>query len=181
MISRRSAQWLRLGLVLGAFGFLGSIVSCSRVHAETAHQFIMAQKSAQQIRQRLPQTKRMSRSADARSEGGRPILPRAGRLFIPTYIRGQKTCAANMARLLRANGIAAPSTARARDFLRWGRASGAVPGAVLVQWRGSPRGEFGHVQYVIGSGRCLNPSVRLQAWQQVPCARERVLGYRKSH
>lgn len=84
---------------------------------------------------------------------------------LPAFVRGRLVCAVNVNRYLASRGIAGTGSGLALSFLRWGRPSGPVPGAVQVQRR---RGG-GHVKIVLGDGMCLNPSARAQDWRVVPC------------
>lgn len=87
------------------------------------------------------------------------------------FIRGHLKCAVNVNAELARRGIKGTGSARAKDFLRWGRAvSGPVRGAVAVFTRGR-RG--GHVAIVAGirpDGTViyLNPSSSRQAWHLGP-------------
>lgn len=93
------------------------------------------------------------------------------------FIKGRLVCAINVNAELARRGIRGTGTARARDFLRWGRASGPVPGAVAVY----ARGRGGHVAIVsrVERGRVYvwNPSTRSQRWREVVYPR-RAIGYR---
>lgn len=94
------------------------------------------------------------------------------------FVKGRLVCAINVNAELARRGIRGTGTARARDFLRWGRASRPVPGAVAVYARGR---KGGHVAIVsrVERGRVYvwNPSTRSQRWREVVYPR-RAIGYR---
>jgi hypothetical protein len=98
----------------------------------------------------------------------------AGRVATPArFIRGRLVCAVNIGAALAARGIRGTGSRLAKSYLRWGRASGPVPGAVAVFVR--PGG--GHVALVDhvqpdGTVIYLNPSSRRQAWQVGPYSRK---------
>lgn len=96
-----------------------------------------------------------------------PLPPRRPE-GLPAFVRGRLVCAANVNRYLASKGVQGTGSNLALSFLRWGRPSGPVPGAVQVQRR---PGGGGHVKVVMGGGLCLNPSARAQAWRVVPCGR----------
>lgn len=93
------------------------------------------------------------------------------------FIRGRLVCAKNVNAELARRGIQGTGSAQAKSFLRWGRASRPVPGAVAVYAR---RGG-GHVAIIsrIERGRVyvLNPSARLQRWVETVYPRA-ALAYR---
>lgn len=89
------------------------------------------------------------------------------------FIRGRLVCARNVNAELARRGIRGTGSAVAKSYLRWGHASGPVPGAVAVFSR---RGG-GHVAIVDhvrpdGTVIYLNPSSRHQAWQVGPYNRK---------
>jgi len=92
------------------------------------------------------------------------------------YIAGRLVCSLNVNLELARRGIKGTGSALAKSFLRWGRPSGPVPGAVAVYGRG--RG--GHVNIVRrvlpnGSVEVLNPGSR--GWR-VMVYRKRAIAYR---
>ena len=92
------------------------------------------------------------------------------------YIAGRLVCAVNVNAELARRGISGTGSALAKSFLRWGMASGAIPGAVAVYER---RG--GHVAIVsrVVGGRVYvwNPSSRHRGWREVEY-RRRAIAYR---
>jgi hypothetical protein len=82
------------------------------------------------------------------------------------YIAGRLICAVNVNSALAERGITGTGSAVAKSFLRWGRASAPVPGAVAV----SSRRGGGHValvsRVVRGKIYVWNPSPRGQGWQE---------------
>jgi len=98
------------------------------------------------------------------------------------FIAGRLTCAVNVNAALAERGIRGTGSALAKSFLRWGRASAPVPGAVAVYHRGGRRSISGHVAIVaaVRGGRVYvwNPSRRgwrLQAYRR-PAIAYRVAG-----
>jgi len=93
------------------------------------------------------------------------------------YIAGRLVCAVNVNAELARRGISGTGSALAKSFLRWGRASGPIPGAVAVYAR---RGG-GHVAIVsrVTNGRVYvwNPSSRHRGWREVEY-RRRAISYR---
>lgn len=90
------------------------------------------------------------------------------------FIAGRLTCAVNVGAELARRGIRPTGSALAKSYLRWGRPSGPVPGAVAVYDRG---GIYGHVAIVakVENGRVLiwNPGPRgwtLMAYHKRPIA-----------
>lgn len=60
-------------------------------------------------------------------------------------------CAALVGGVLEECGIRSTRSAAARSYLKWGiPLSGAARGAVVVFWRKSPTGPYGHVAFVVG-------------------------------
>lgn len=89
--------------------------------------------------------------------------------FIGGFIRGRLICAVNVNAELARRGIRGTGSRSARDFLRWGRASGPVPGAVAVFSRkGGGHASIVHSVQADGTVIYLNPSSRQQAWQIGP-------------
>jgi hypothetical protein len=111
---------------------------------------------------------------------GAPALVETGRRVHvqlpppPPFVRGRLVCAVNVNRYLARLGQTGTGSALAHSFLRWGRASGPVAGAVQVERR---RGG-GHVKIVAGGGQCWNPSASRQRWVLTPCAPARVVAWR---
>lgn len=66
------------------------------------------------------------------------------------FIGGRLICAVNVGAALAERGIKGTGSALAKSYLHWGRASGPVPGAVVVFNRGGPRSSSGHVAIVAG-------------------------------
>lgn len=97
-------------------------------------------------------------------------LREIGRAFgVPRrFVRGRLICAVNVNAALAERGIQGTRSALAKSFLRWGKPSRPVPGAVTVFNRGRS-GKSGHVAIVHhvksnGTVIYLNPSSRRQAW-----------------
>lgn len=88
------------------------------------------------------------------------------------FVRGRLICAANVNAALAERGIRGTDSRLAKSFLKWGRKSQPVPGAVAIFNRGrNPRS--GHVAIVHsvkpnGTVIYLNPSSRRQAWTVGP-------------
>ena len=106
----------------------------------------------------------------------------SGITSVPPLIRGRLKCAENVNHYLRSAGYRGTGSARARDFLAYGRpVSGPQPGAIQVERRGR-NPNAGHVQIVShkvdGVWMCRNPSSRVGAWTTNPCSNPRVLAYR---
>lgn len=114
------------------------------------------------------------RAGDARFEPGHgaAVGRRPAR-----YIAGRLVCAVNVNAELARRGVRGTGSALAKSFLRWGRASRPVAGAVAVYGR---RGG-GHVAIVsrVAGGRVYvwNPSSRHRAWREVEY-RRRAIAYR---
>ncbi len=109
----------------------------------------------------------------AHASGGRQVLPMR-------FIRGRLVCARNVNLALAERGIHGTGSAAARSFLRWGSASGPVPGAVAVWSRGRRGGHVAIVHSVRPDGTViyLNPSSRRQSWQIGPYNR-RPIAFRR--
>jgi hypothetical protein len=106
-------------------------------------------------------------------------LKKEARFSVPRFIRGRLVCAVNVNAALSHRGIKGTGSARAFDFLSWGKASHPTSGAVRV----SARRGGGHVMIVShmedGEWLCLNPSASKQQWRVVPCnTGPRALAYR---
>lgn len=94
------------------------------------------------------------------------------------FVFGRLVCAVNVNLALKAQGIKGTNSKLARDFLKWGRESPPVPGAVAIYARGkNPRN--GHVAIVsrIQNGKVyvMNPGKR--GWKEIIYPK-RALGYR---
>ncbi len=88
-------------------------------------------------------------------------------------------CAVNVNLALAEKGIRGTGSALAKSFLRWGRASPPVPGAVAVYHRGGRHSKSGHVAIVsrVEGGRVYvwNPS--RHGWREVAYPK-RAIAYR---
>jgi hypothetical protein len=93
------------------------------------------------------------------------------------YIAGRLICAVNVGAALAERGITGTGSALALSYLRWGRASPPVPGAVAV----SARRGGGHVSIVSrvedGQVYVWNPSSRGRGWREV-AYRHRAISFR---
>lgn len=89
------------------------------------------------------------------------------------------SCAINVNLALAEKGIRGTGSALAKSFLRWGRPSAPVPGAVAVYHRGGKRSISGHVAIVsrVEGGRVyvFNPS--RSGWREVVYPK-RAIAYR---
>jgi uncharacterized protein (TIGR02594 family) len=67
------------------------------------------------------------------------------------WIKDDETawCAAFANAMLEEVGIKGSNSVAARSFLKWGKESKAVPGAIVVLWRGSKGGAQGHVGFLV--------------------------------
>lgn len=85
------------------------------------------------------------------------------------FIAGRLICAVNVNATLKANGIKGTGSAWAKSFLKWGKPSKPVPGAVAVYNRGGNRNN-GHVAIVAKVVKntvwIWNPSPR--GWRLMP-------------
>lgn len=92
----------------------------------------------------------------------------AGDMRPKRYLHGRLMCAANVNAELARRGIRGTGSRAARSFLKWGRASPPVPGAVAVYARGR---KGGHVAIVsrVTNGRVyvFNPSSRKRRWVEM--------------
>jgi uncharacterized protein (TIGR02594 family) len=91
-------------------------------------------------------------------------------------------CSAFVNWCLRHSFVLGTGKANARSFMTWGRAVGNPNlGAIVVLWRGDPRGWQGHVGFYVGEqadlvyilGGNQGNAVSIQGYQK-----QRVLGYR---
>jgi hypothetical protein len=93
------------------------------------------------------------------------------------YVTGRLRCAVNVGAALAERGIQGTGSALALSYLKWGRASEPVPGAVAV----SARRGGGHVAIVsrVEGDQVFvwNPSPRGRGWQEV-AYRHRAISYR---
>jgi hypothetical protein len=103
--------------------------------------------------------------------------PPPGLFRLMETIAGRLICAVNVGAALAERGIRGTGSALALSYLRWGRASPPVPGAVAV----SARRGGGHVAIVSrveGSQIYVwNPSPRGRGWQEV-AYRHRAISFR---
>lgn len=91
-------------------------------------------------------------------------------------------CAAFVGGVLEECGILSSRSASARSYRRWGYELVApCVGAVVVFWRGSPDGPFGHVGFIVGKDQHENLMViggnQGDAVTIKPFANDRVLSY----
>lgn len=94
------------------------------------------------------------------------------------FIRGRLVCARNVNAALAARGVRGSGSNFAKSFLRWGVASGPVPGAVAVfNRRGGGHAAIVHSIAPNGAVIFLNPSSRRQQWVIGPY-RGRPIAYR---
>ena len=60
-------------------------------------------------------------------------------------------CAGFVGGVLEECGIKSTRSAMARSYQRWGtKLDGPIVGAIIVFWRGNPKGSSGHVGFVVG-------------------------------
>jgi CHAP domain len=87
-------------------------------------------------------------------------------------------CAVNVGTALAERGVRGTGSPSSLSYLRWGRASGPVPGAVAVYRRpGKNRGHVAIVTRVSGGKVCvMNPGRR--AWREVCGYFRRAVAYR---
>lgn len=99
---------------------------------------------------------------------------------LPRFVFGRLICAVNVNRALAARGIRGTGSALAKSFLRWGRASGPVPGAVAVYNRGRSS-RSGHVAIVsrIVDGKVYVWNPGRHGWREI-VYRRRAIAYRVS-
>lgn len=95
------------------------------------------------------------------------------------FVRGHLICARNVNVALAERGIRGTGSALAKSFLRWGRQSRPVPGAIAVFNRGRKGGHVAIVHSVKPNGTViyLNPSASKQRWVIGPY-RKRPISYR---
>lgn len=106
-------------------------------------------------------------------ETGADRVARPGR-----YVAGRLRCAVNVNAALAERGIKGTGSALAKSFLRWGNASGPVPGAVAVSSRGRRGGHVAIVSRVEGGQVFVwNPSSRGRGWREV-AYRHRAISFR---
>lgn len=91
-------------------------------------------------------------------------------------------CAAFVGGVLEDCDILSTRSAAARSYQNWGnKIDGPCVGAVVVFWRGSPSGAFGHVAFVVGKDQTGNLMVlggnQGDEVNIKPFANERVLSY----
>ena len=91
-------------------------------------------------------------------------------------------CAGFVGAMLEDCGIKSTRSGMARSYERWGQPCGAVPGAIVVFWRGSKSGGSGHVGFVTGKDQRGNLLVlggnQSDAVNIKPFSVDRVIGYR---
>lgn len=93
------------------------------------------------------------------------------------FIHGALKCAANVNAELARRGIKGTGSALAKSFLKWGRSSHPVPGAVAIYHRYGDRGHVAIVSRVEGSTVYVwNPS-RRHGWRE-QVYRKRAIAYR---
>jgi hypothetical protein len=93
------------------------------------------------------------------------------------YVAGRLICAINVGSALAERGIKGTGSALALSYLKWGRASAPVPGAVAVSGRRGG-GHVAIVSRVEGNQVYVwNPSPRGRGWQEV-AYRHRAISYR---
>jgi hypothetical protein len=124
-------------------------------------------------------TAKAAQRAPARAVAAIVETASAGLAKPARFISGSLKCAVNVGSALAARGIQGTGSALAKSYLRWGRESAPVPGAVAVYHRGSRRSGSGHVAIVakVENGRVLvwNPSRR--GWR-LQAYRRRAIAYR---
>jgi hypothetical protein len=174
----RSCHILRAGA--GLLALASFAVACTwagRAQAQTADASPLAFIQTQQVKVSTQNrsARRIARERPASRGSAGQVQAGKGSGIIPPrtpYKRGRLECANNMNRRWQASGVAGTGSARALDYLTWGRGvSGPRPGAVQVERR---RGwGTGHVKLVLrfenGRWICDNPSVSWQAWVEAPC------------
>jgi len=91
-------------------------------------------------------------------------------------------CAGFVGAMLEDCGIKSTRSGMARSYQNWGQPCGAVPGAIVVFWRGSKSGGSGHVGFVTGKDQRGNLLVlggnQGDAVNIKPFSQDRVLAYR---
>lgn len=91
-------------------------------------------------------------------------------------------CAGFVGAMLEDCGIKSTRSGMARSYEKWGQPCGAVPGAIVVFWRGSKSSGSGHVGFVTGKDQHGNLMVlggnQGDAVNIRPFPTERVVGYR---
>jgi uncharacterized protein (TIGR02594 family) len=91
-------------------------------------------------------------------------------------------CAGFVGAMLEDCGIISTRSGMARSYQRWGQPCRAVPGAVVVFWRGSKTGPSGHVGFLTGRDQSGNLMVlggnQGDAVNIKPFSSSRVLDYR---
>lgn len=91
-------------------------------------------------------------------------------------------CAGFVGAMLEDCGIKSTRSGMARSYENWGQPCGAIPGAIVVFWRGSKNGGSGHVGFVTGKDQYGNVMVlggnQSDAVNVKPFETSRVVGYR---
>ena len=91
-------------------------------------------------------------------------------------------CAGFVGAMLEDCGIKSTRSGMARSYEKWGQPCGAIPGAIVVFWRGSKNGGSGHVGFVTGKDQYGNVmglgGNQGDAVNVKPFETSRVVGYR---
>lgn len=91
-------------------------------------------------------------------------------------------CSSFVSACLEDCGIKSTRSGMARSYETWGQPCRAMPGAVVVFWRGSKSGGYGHVGFVTGRDQYGNVMVlggnQSDAVNIKPFSTDRVVGYR---
>lgn len=91
-------------------------------------------------------------------------------------------CASFVGSCLEDAGIKSTRSGLARSYENWGQPCGAIPGAIVVFWRGSRSSIYGHVGFVTGRDQHGNIMVlggnQSDAVNIKPFSTDRVVGYR---
>jgi uncharacterized protein (TIGR02594 family) len=91
-------------------------------------------------------------------------------------------CAGFVGAMLEDCGITSTRSGMARSYEKWGQPCEAIPGAIVVFWRGSKNGGSGHVGFLTGRDQHGNVMViggnQSDAVTIAPFSTSRVVGYR---
>jgi uncharacterized protein (TIGR02594 family) len=91
-------------------------------------------------------------------------------------------CAGFVGAMLEDCGIKSTRSGMARSYEKWGQPCGAIPGAIVVFWRGSKSSGSGHVGFVTGKDQYGNIMVlggnQSDAVNIKPFDTSRIVGYR---
>ena len=112
----------------------------------------------------------------------------AAKKQVGTYYRpGVKAqCANFVGYVVSKAGIEKPASASmARAWLKWGEPvswPNKKPGDLIITWRGSRRGSYGHILIYAGNGRAIHRSTggKLVSYVSTDLYQSRVLGVRRS-